>query len=68
MRNLIKHKMLDLGREDFINYLSMLLGCTRQTASTRLNGTSKFTEEEIAILTVELDFSAEELKNAITKD
>ena len=68
LRNLIKHKMLDLNREDFVTYLSELLNCSRQTASSKLSGTSKFTEEEISILTIKLGFTAEELKNAITKE
>lgn len=68
MRNLIKHKMLDLNREDFITYLSELLGCSRQTASSKMAGISKFTEDEISILTVKLGFTADELKNAITKE
>ena len=68
MRNLIKHKMLDLNRKDFVTYLSELLCCTRQTASNKLNGISKFTESEISILTLKLGFTADELKNAITKE
>lgn len=68
MRNLIKHKMLDLKREDFVTYLSELLDCSRQTASNKLNGNSKFTEEEISILTLKLGITADELKNAITKE
>lgn len=68
MRNLIKHKMLDLNREDFIGYLSELLNCSRVTASNKMNGNTKFTEEEIRILTVKLEITAEELKNAIVKE
>lgn len=68
MRNLIKHKMLDFNREDFVTYLSELLDCSRQTASSKLSGNSKFTEEEISILTLKLGITAEELKNAITKE
>lgn len=68
MRDLIKHKMLDLNREDFVTCLSELLGCSRQTASNKLNGVTKFTEEEISLLTLKLGFTADELKNAITKD
>ena len=68
MRNLIKHKMLDLNREDFVTYLSELLECSRQTASNKMNGTTKFTEEEISILTLKLGLTADELKNAITKE
>lgn len=68
MRNLIKHKMLDLNREDFITFLSELLDCSRQTASNKMNGITKFTEPEISILTLKLKITAEELKNAIVKE
>lgn len=68
MRNLIKHKMLDLNRDDFVTYLSEILGCSRQTASNKMNGNSKFSEEEISILTLKLGFTADELRNAITKE
>lgn len=67
MRNLIKHKMLDLNREDFIGYLAEILGCSRTTASNKMNGNTKFTENEICVLTVKLGITADELKNAITK-
>lgn len=68
MRNLIKHKMLDLNREDFVAYLSELLQCSRQTASNKMNGSAKFTETEIAVLTKKLEITADELKNAITNE
>ena len=68
LRNLIKHKMLDLNREDFITYLSELLGCSRQTASNKLNGITKFTEQDISILADKLGFSADELKNGLRSD
>lgn len=67
MRNLIKHKMLDLNREDFVAFLSELLECSRTTASSKLNGESQFSEKELAILTNKLGISADELKDAITK-
>ena len=68
MRNLIKKKMIDAGRDDFVNCLAEILNCTRQTAGSRLKGDSKFTENEIAILTLKLGFTGDELKNAIVKD
>lgn len=60
--------MLDLNREDFVTFLSELLDCSRQTASNKMNGLTKFTEPELAILTTKLKISADELKNAIIKD
>lgn len=65
MRSLIKHKMLDMNRHDFIAYLAELLGCSRQTASNKLSGASDFTESEIAILSEKLNFSPDELKKAL---
>ena len=61
LRKLIKHKMLDLNREDFVTYLSELLSCSRGTASNKLNGTTKFTEQDISILIDKLGFTADEL-------
>lgn len=65
MRNLIKHKMLDMKRDDFITCLTEILNCSRQTASNKLNGITDFTESEIAILSDKLNFSADELKKAL---
>lgn len=68
MRNLIKKKMVDAGRDDFVNYLSEILGISKQAASTKLNGCGRFNENEITILTIKLGFTGDELKNAITKE
>lgn len=65
MRNLIKHKMIDMKRDDFITCLTEILNCSRQTASNKLNGITDFTESEIAILSDKLNFSADELKKAL---
>lgn len=65
MQNLIKKKMIDMGRDDFVNYLADLLDITRQTASEKLNGNGKFNEREIAILIVKFNLNGEELKKAI---
>lgn len=65
MRSLIKKKMIDAGRDDFVNYLSQLLGCSKQSASGKLNGSTKFTEQDISRLATALDISGDELKNAL---
>jgi len=65
MRTLIKHKMLDMNRADFITCLSEILGCSRQTAGNKMSGVVDFTESEIAILSERLDFSPDELKQAL---
>ena len=65
MRTLIKHKMLDMNRDDFVTCLSEILGCSRQTAGNKMSGVVDFTESEIAILSERLDFSPDELKQAL---
>lgn len=68
MRNLIKKKMIDANRDDFVNYLAEILGISKQAASAKLNGDGRFNENDISILTMKLGFTAEELKNAVTKE
>lgn len=68
MRKLIKKKMVDAGRDDFVNYLAEILNCSKQAASGKLNGNTKFSEEDISILTLKLGITAEELKKAIVKE
>ena len=68
MRNLIKKKMIDAGRDDFVNYLSELLDCSKQSASGKLNGNTRLTEEDISILTLKLGITGEELRNAMVKE
>ena len=58
----LKKKMIDFGRDDFTNYLAELLYITPAAASNKLNGKSKFDQEEITILTMRLGLSAEEIK------
>lgn len=60
--------MVDAGRDDFVNYLAQILNISKQAASAKLNGDGKFNENDIAILTVKLGFTAEELKNAVVKE
>ena len=68
MRNLIKKKMVDAGRDDFVNCLAEILDISKQAASAKLNGSGKFNEDEIGIITTKLGITAEELKNAVTKE
>ena len=60
--------MIDAGRDDFVNYLGEILGISKQAASAKLNGSGKFNEDEIGIITAKLGITAEELKNAVTKE
>ena len=68
MRKLIKKKMIEAGRDDFVNYLAEILEISKQAASVKLNGDGRFNEKEISILTVKLGFTADELKEAMTKE
>lgn len=53
--------MIDLGRDDFVNCLAEVLGCSKQTASNKLNGDSKFNEEELTLISLKLGLSIDEL-------
>ena len=68
MRKLIKKKMIEAGRDAFVNYLAEILEISKQAASVKLNGDGRFNENEISILTVKLGFTADELKEAMTKE
>lgn len=65
---LIKQKMIEKGRDDFVTYLSELLGISKQWASIKLSGKSSFTDRELAVLNTELDFDAFKLKDALGVD
>ena len=65
---LIKQKMIEKGRDDFVNYLAELLGISKQWASAKLSGKSSFTDKELATLNNVLDFDAFKLKDALGAD
>jgi hypothetical protein len=60
--------MIDAGRDDFVNYLAEILDISKAAASAKLNGISRFNENDISLLTLKLGFTGEELKNAVTKE
>lgn len=62
---MIKKKMVEKGRDDFVTYLSEILGISKQWASAKMNCKSPFTDEELGLLDKELDFDSEELKNSL---
>lgn len=53
----IKKAMIDKGRDDFTNYLSEILGVTKQWASAKINGKSQFTVPELTRIAKELDIA-----------
>ena len=65
---LIKQKMIEEGRDDFVTYLAELLGISKQWASAKLSGKSSFTDKELAMLNSKLDFDALKLKDALGVD
>lgn len=62
---LIKQKMIEQGRDDFVTYLAEILGISKQWASAKLNGKATFTSKELALLDKELDFDPIQFKNAL---
>lgn len=66
MAKMIKTKMIEKGRDDFVTYLAEILGVSKQWASSKLNGSASFTDSDLTLLDKELNFEPEELKKAIT--
>lgn len=62
---LIKQRMIERGRDDFVNYLSEILGISKQWASVKLSGKTSFTDKELAALNKVLDFEPVQLKKAL---
>lgn len=62
---MIKKSMVENGRDDFINYLSEILGISKQWASAKMSGKTSFTDNDLAALNAELNFDANDLKKAI---
>lgn len=62
---MIKKKMVEKGRDDFVNYLSELLNISKQWASAKMSGKTSFSDLEIATLNKELDFDSEELAQVL---
>lgn len=60
---LLKSKMVLYGDEDFVSAISKLLKISRQTASSKLRGKTKFTQTEIATISRHYSLTAEDVKN-----
>lgn len=61
--NLLKSKMVACGDDDCVQSLSKYFGCSRATASKKLNGKFPFTQTEIALLARRYGFTADDIKN-----
>lgn len=59
---LLKSKMVLYGDEDFVSAISKLLEISRQTASSKLHGKTKFTQTEIATISRHYGLTAEEIR------
>ena len=59
---LLKAKMILYGDENFSTCLASLLDITRQTASSKLNGTTPFTQPEISTIAKHYQMTGDELR------
>lgn len=58
---IIKKRMINNGRDDFVNYLAEILNISKQAASAKLNGKARFTLQDITSLNTVLHFNHDEL-------
>ena len=59
---MLKSTMVLYGDEDFVNTLALILNVSRQTAASRLNGTTEFSQSEIAIIAKRYELTDEEIR------
>lgn len=59
---LLKSKMVLHGDEDFSTCLADVIGTSRQTASAKLDGRSKFTQPEISLIVKRYNLTGEEIR------
>ena len=59
---LLKAKMILYGDENFSECLANILDITRQTASSKLNGTTPFTQPEISTIAKHYQMTGDELR------
>lgn len=62
---LVKKRMIEKGRDDFTTYLAEILGITKQGASKKMTGKTKFTRADISEIDRVLDLDAESIKTAL---
>lgn len=65
---LLKSKMVMFGDEDFIKAIANLLEISRQTASAKLNGSSEFSQTEIALISKHYHLSADDIQKIFVGD
>lgn len=59
---MLKSTMVLFGDEDFVNTLALILNVSRQTAASRLNGVTEFSQSEIAIIAKRYELTDEEIR------
>lgn len=59
---LLKAKMILYGDENFSECLAAILNITRQTASSKLNGITPFTQPEISTIAKHYQMTGDELR------
>lgn len=62
---LVKKRMVEKGRDDFVSYLAEILGITKTGASKKLNGKTKITRADMRKIDSVLDLDAESIKTAL---
>lgn len=62
---LIKKRMVEKGRDDFVSYLSEILGISKQGASKKLSGKTRITRADMAKIDKILDLDADGIKAAL---
>lgn len=60
--------MILYSDEDFVTAISKLLEISRQTASSKLNGESDFSQTEIRTISQHYNLTAEDIKNIFVGD
>lgn len=66
--NLLKSKMVVVGHGNFVQCLADLLGCSRTTASKKLNGEQPFSQPEIALIAKRYHLTANDIKDIFVGD
>lgn len=59
---MLKSAMVLFGDEDFVRAIASILNISRQTAASRLNCTTEFTQTEIAIIANRYQLTDEEIR------
>lgn len=62
---LVKKRMVEKGRDDFVSYLAEILGITKQGASKKLSGKTRITRADMKKIDSVLDLDAEGIKMAL---